>query len=121
MALFADDLIRGIIHTVRKSIRLNRVEKWPTIEAKVQRFRSEDTAPYGHRLRPVLDYSYEMNGETQYGSAYGIPTAEINKVADAADNVTTLRVRYDPANPAFSQMLSGDNPDLPFGIEYDYF
>lgn len=121
MGFFADDLVRGIIHTVRKSIRLNRFEKWPTIEAKVQRFRSEDTASFGHRLRPVLDYSYEVNGDTHYGSAYGIPTAEINQVGDAADNVTTLRVRYDPVNPAASQVLSGDNPELPFGIDYDYF
>ena len=121
MALFADDLVRGIIHTVRKARRLNQAEKWPTIEAQIQRFRSEDSAHSPRKLRPVLDYSYQVNGETQYGSAYGVPTAEINRVGDAADNVTTLRVRYDPDNPAVSQVLGGDNPELPFGIDYDYF
>jgi hypothetical protein len=121
MALFADDLVRGIIHTVRKAIRLRKAEKWPVVEAQIQRFRSEDTSAYGHRLRPVLDYSYEVNGDTQYGSAYGVPTGEINEAGEAADRLTTLRVRYDPENRAISRVLSGDNPELPFEMDHDYF
>jgi hypothetical protein len=74
---------------------------------------------------------YEVNGETHYGSATGFdaddsPTTGFNfedpptgaKCA-AMDATTTLRVRYDPADPMSSRILNRDNPTLPFEIDHD--
>jgi hypothetical protein len=116
---FIDDVIRMIARNVRRGIRLSRAAKWPVTEARVLRFRTEDGI--GHRLRPIVDYSYEVNRETQRGFATGFPVGhrEINQIGDSVDMLQTMRVRYDPIDPYSNRVLNEDNPNLPFEVDHD--
>jgi hypothetical protein len=66
-----------------------------------------------------LDYSYQVNGQTQAGSATGLPIEDdqINQIGDVVDSLPGLRVRYDPVNPEKSRILNEDNPRIPFKID----
>ena len=116
---FIDDVIRMVARNVRRGILLNRAAKWPAIDARIVRFRTEDGL--GHRLRPIVDYSYEVNSETQYGSATGSPVGhrEINQIGDSVDVLQSVRVRYNPVDPYTNRVLNEDNPHLPFEVDHD--
>jgi len=121
MALFADDLIRSIVRFVRREVRLRKAAKWQITEARIVRFRTMEGD--FHRLRPVLDFEYEINGEMQYGSAAGFSkgSREINELGDACEQLHSLKIRRDPSDPAVNQVLNDDNPALPFAIDHDTF
>jgi hypothetical protein len=63
-----------------------------------------------------VDYTYQVNGQTQDGSAPGLPIKDdrINQIGDVLDSLPALRVRYDPANPERRRILNEDNLGLPF-------
>lgn len=125
-----DNVIRSIARSIRRETRATSADRWPVIDAKISNF----SAPkVGERGRPSLLYTYEVNGETHYGSATGFDigdplTTGFNmgdpptKVKRAAmDAATTLHIRYDPADPMSSRILNRDNPTLPFEIDHDPF
>lgn len=115
--LFLDDLIRSIVHHVRRETRLRKANSWPTVDAAISRFTFFDDL--GHLVRPAVTFSYQVNGETFYGSAEGRPVnaGRVNQIGDAVDAISTLQVRYDPADPASSRLLNQDNPTIPFDID----
>jgi len=114
---FIDDVIRAIARNVRREVRIRKAAKWPTAVGKILRFRTIDGD--WHRLRPILDYEYEVNGQIEYGFTTGYSSKDINQVGDAVDALTELRIRFDPSDPYINRVLNEDNPKLPFAIDHD--
>jgi hypothetical protein len=124
---FLDSIIGSIMKSIRRESRANTAENWPIVDAKVSNFSAPKVGDQG---RPSLLYTYEVNGDTHYGSATGFdigdpphtgfnigdPPAPVNGAA--MDATTNLRVRYDPADPLSSRILNRDNPTLPFEIDH---
>ena len=127
---FIDRVIRSIARSICRESRAKSAVSWPVIDAKISRFSVPEV---GQRGRPSLLYTYEVNGETHYGSATGFDIEYPPKTGfdfgdtatrakrTAMDATTTLRVRYDPADPMSSRILNRDNPTLPFEIDHDPF
>jgi hypothetical protein len=69
---------------------------------------------------PLVDYTYQVNGQTQDGSATGLPIKDdqINQTGDVMDSLPALSIRYDPDNPQRSRILNEDNPLVPFKIDH---
>jgi hypothetical protein len=113
--LFLDNIVLGIICMVRRERRRKQALGWSVAAGTFTRF----TTSYGSPTLPLVDYTYEVNGETHDGSATGLPIKDdrINQIGDAVDSLPALRVRYDPGNPDRSQILNEDNPRVPFEID----
>jgi hypothetical protein len=120
MALFADDLIRMLVRTARRELRRRKASRWPCVQGDVVRFRTED-GKWHHQIRPVFDYTYMAGGEQQYGTARGCSyrQAMIDQIADEAEKYTTLKVRYNPADPVENYVFEEDIPGFPFAIDRD--
>lgn len=114
--LFLDDLVIGIVRMVRRESRRKQALGWSIADGKFTRF----TTSYGSPTLPLLDYSYQANGQTLDGSATGFPIKDdgINRIGDVIDSLPTVCVRYDPANPERSRILNEDNPRIPFEIDH---
>ena len=122
MALFADNLVVGIVRFVRRELRLGKIRKWPTTDAEIQRFRSIEGEWHG--LRPVIDYTYKLNGEQYHGSATGRSRGDgMMEMGDSIDAMiaarTLIHIRADPADPGDNYMLNGDNPGFAFHVDDD--
>jgi hypothetical protein len=115
---FLDSIIRSIARSVRVERRVENAEKWPTVDGKISRFILDSKS--GDHGRPQLTFSYEINGETFYGSAVGtsIELKQINQVPDAINGIGIVHVRYDPSDPGSSRLLNRDNPIIPFEIDH---
>jgi hypothetical protein len=115
---FLDSIIRSIVRSVRVERRVENAEKWPTVDGKISRFILDSKS--GDHGRPLLTFSYVINGETHYGSTAGtsIETKQINRVTDAINGIEILHVRYDPSDPGSSRLLNQDNPQIPFEIDH---
>ena len=113
--LFIDDLVVGMIRMVRRESRRKQALGWSIADGTLTRF----TTTYGTPTLPLVDYTYQVNGQTQDGSATGLPIKDdrINQIGDVLDSLPALRVRYDPANPERSRILNEDNPEIPFEID----
>jgi hypothetical protein len=114
---FIDDVIRTIARTVRREVRIRKAAKWPVAVAKILRFRTTDGD--WQRLRPVVDYQYEVNGQIQYGFTTGYSSKEINGVGDAVDALAELKIRFDTSDPYVNRVLNEDNPKLPFVVDHE--
>jgi len=113
---FLDDLIVSIIRTARRERRRRQALRWSVVDATVTRF----TTSYGSPTLPLVDYAYQVNGQTHDGSATGQPIKDgrINQIGDVIDSLSAVRVRYDPTNPERSRILNEDNPRIPFEIDH---
>jgi hypothetical protein len=116
MGLFLDSLVVSIIRTVRRGKRRGQALRWGVADGTFARF----TTSYGSPTLPLLDYVYQVNGQTHEGSATGFPIKDdrINQIGEVIDSLPTVRVRYDPANPEKSRILNEDNPRIPFEIDH---
>jgi hypothetical protein len=114
--LFVDSVIVSIIRAVRRQRRRSQALRWKIAEGKFTRF----TTSYGSPALPLLDYTFQVNGQTHDGSATGRPVEDdrINEIGDVIDSVSTVLVRYDPANPERNRILNEDNPRVPFEIDH---
>jgi hypothetical protein len=114
---FIDSIIRSIVRSVRGERRVENARSWPTVEGKISRFTLGNKS--GDRVHPLLTFSYEINGETFYGSAAGtsIELKQINQVTDAIHGIGIVHVRYDPSDLGSSCLLNGDNTGIPFEID----
>ena len=115
MALFADNVVVGIVRMVRRESRRRRALGWNIADGRLTRF----TTSYGSPTLPLLDYTYQVNGQSEDGSATGMPIRDerINQIGEVLDSLPALRIRYDPTNPRTSRLLNEDNPELPFEID----
>jgi len=113
---FIDDLVVSIVRYVRRESRRNEALRWSVADGKITRF----TTSYETPTLPLLDYSFEVNGQTQEGSATGCPIRDdrINQIGDAIDSLPSVLVRYDPSDPRRSRIVNEDNPRLPFQIDH---
>lgn len=111
---FLDSLISSIVKNVRREARLSRAAEWPTADARISRFSADEKGG-------DIVFSYEINGETEYGSARLYPASnnELDAAISAVNALQALRVRYDPGDPGSSCLLNRDNPEFPFGINQD--
>lgn len=114
--LFLDSLVGSIIRTVRRDRRRSQALRWSVTDGTFTRF----TTSFGSPTLPLLDYTYQVNGQTHVGSVTGLPIKDdrINQFGDVIDSLPTVRVRYDPANPERSRILNEDNPHIPFEIDH---
>ncbi|MGA8086301.1 MAG: hypothetical protein WCA10_03285 [Terracidiphilus sp.] len=98
---------------IRTERRAHEAEDWPLANAAVSRF-TTDPVLVG-RVRPVLVFSYSVNGETFYGSCVGYPVDETSgeTVQSAIMPINALHVRYDPGDPGMSRVLNRDNSGFP--------
>jgi hypothetical protein len=105
---FIDSLIASIVRTVRRERRRSQALRWSIADGTFTRFTTSDGSP----TLPLVDYTYQVNGETHDGSATGQPIKDdrINQIGDMIDSLPAVRVRYDPANPDRSRVLNEDNP-----------
>ena len=112
---FVDSLVIGIVRMVRRESRRKQAFGWDIADGKLTRF----TTSYESPTLPLVDYEYQVNGQTHAGSATGSPIEDdqINQIGDVIDSLPALRVRYDPANPERSRILNEDNPRIPFEID----
>ena len=115
MGLFLDSLVVLIIRTVRRGKRRGQALRWGVADGTFARF----TTSYGSPTLPLVDYTYQVNGQSHVGSATGLPINgdQVNKIGDVVDSFPTLHVRYDPADPEKSRILNEDNPHVPFEID----
>ncbi len=113
---FFDNVVRAIVKNVRREKRASTAENWPIVDAKVAQ-----SSCGGVSKRPVVTYSYAVNGETWYGTCVGhyLGDTEIEKARSALSAIPVFRVRYDPSDPAESRVLNRDNPKLPFQVNRD--
>lgn len=113
---FLDDLVASIVRSVRRERRRSQALRWSITDGTITRF----TTSYGFPTLPLLDYTYEVNGETHHGAATGNPIKEdrINDMGDVIDSFPAVRVRYDPNDPGRSRILNEDNPRIPFEIDH---
>jgi hypothetical protein len=113
---FLDSLVVGIVRMVRRESRRTQALRWSIADGTFTRF----TTSYGSPTLPLVDYTYEVNGQTYDGSATGLPIKDdrINQIGDVIDSLPTVRVRYDPASPEASRTLNEDNPRIPFEIDH---
>jgi hypothetical protein len=117
VGFFADDIVRGIYRAIQRSRRRNSALKWPIADATVTRFEAFDE--FWNAFRPVVSYSYQVNGATCYGVVKGtsINRELVDKVGDAVETLPGLSVRYDPNDGSLSRVLNEDNPKLPFWVD----
>lgn len=113
---FIDSVIGSIVRTMRRERRRSQALRWSIADGTFTRF----TTSYGSPTLPLVDYTYQVNGETHDGSATGQPIKDdrINQIGDVIDSLPTVRVRYDPGNPERSRILNEDNPRIPFEIDH---
>lgn len=113
---FIDDLVFSIVRYVRRESRRNEALRWSVADGKFTRF----TTSYEMPTLPLLDYTFEVNGQTQEGSATGcaIPDDRINQIGDIIDSLPGVLVRYDPSDPRRSRIMNEDNPRIPFEIDH---
>ena len=113
---FLDDLIVSIVGHVRRGSRRNQALRWSVADGKFTRF----TTSYGTPTLPLLDYTFEVNGQTQEASTTGrpIPDDRINQIGDTIDSLPGVMVRYDPSDPRRSRIMNEDNPGIPFEIDH---
>ncbi|MCU1247689.1 MAG: hypothetical protein JWQ49_718 [Edaphobacter sp.] len=90
---FIDDLVVGMIRMVRRESRRKQALGWSIADGTPTRF----TTTYGTPTLPLVDYMYQVNGQTQDGSATGLPIKDdrINQIGDVLDSLPALRVRYE--------------------------
>ena len=114
--LFLDSLVGSIIRAVRRERRRSQALRWSVADGAVTRF----TTSYGSPTLPLLDYTYQVNGQAHDGAATGMPIRDdgINQIGDVIDSLPAVRVRYDPTNPEKSRILNEDNPRIPFEIDH---
>src|SRR5580698_7457169 len=94
---FIDYLVVGIVRIVRRESRRSQALRWSIADGTVTRF----TTSYGSPTLPLVDYTYQVNGQSHVGSATGLPINgdQVNEIGDLFDSYPTLHVRYDPADP----------------------
>ena len=122
MAIFLDNLIVGIVETVRRERYLKKVSQWKIANGKILTFRTVDGEMYG--LRPVIDYEYEVGGIRHQGSATGDSIHDgMMQLGDRVDALIESKpeayIRYDPENPSRNCFLNDDNPGFLFAIDHD--
>ena len=121
MAVFADDFILMIARNLRRVTRMKKAAKSPIVDGRVLKFRTDEGD--FHRLRPVVEYEYDVNGENQYGFAVGfsLNVKGINQIGDRVEDLHHLKVRTSPVDPTISRLLNQDNPSLPFEVDHNAF
>ena len=117
MGFFFEYLIAAIVRFVRSELRLRQTVKWPVVVAIVHS--AQMTRGFSQKLHPVLGYSFVVNGESHYGSVTGMDL-EQDPIGKFVEEIKTLQVRYNPADPYICRILSVDNPNLRFEIDYDH-
>ncbi len=113
--LFLDDFVIWIIRIVRRMRRRKQALSWSVCSGTLTRV----TTSYGSPTLPLVDYTYQVSGQTQVGSAMGLPIKDdkVNQIGDVMDSLPSLLIRYDPANPERSRILNEVNPQIPFEID----
>ena len=113
---FVDSLIVSIIRGVRRERRRSQALRWSIADGRFTRF----TTSYESPTLPLVDYTFQVNGESHDGSATGLPIKDdqINRIGDVIDSLQVVRIRYDPNNPKRSRLLNEDNPRIPFQIDH---
>ena len=116
MGLFIDSIVASIARAVRRESRRSQALRWNIAEGAITRF----TTSYGWPTVPLLDYTYQADGQAHDSSATGssIRDDQINQIGDVIGSLATVRVRYDPAKPGRSRLLNEDNPRIPFEIDH---
>ena len=117
MAIFVDSIMRTAIKAFHQESRRKSASRWALAKATISKV-GVGTAP---ETRLHLPYTYEVGGETHYGSAVSMPFHAdiVNKARKSAESLTTLQIRYDSADPLESRVLNQDNPALPFEVDQD--
>ena len=115
---FFDTIIRFITRAVQSEHRVKLVATWPIVEGRISRFAVG--IGVGDHVRPILVYSYTIQGEEFYGSATGTWSGpeQMNQVKEAIKSVGIVHVRYNPSDPGSSRMLNPDNPEIPFEVDH---
>lgn len=112
-----DSAIRAIIRAVRRDSRQRESGEWQVARATVRGIGVRDAVWNG--FRPVVNYSFEVNGESFYGAVAGFEISRdyVDQVAEKVKSLEALWVRYDPADPYRNRVLGADNPSLPFEVD----
>jgi hypothetical protein len=100
---------------LRRKRRRAESLRWNLVDGKLTRFTTSGKIP----TRPLVDYAYQVDGQTHKGSAAGLPIedGQVNDIGDVMDALPLVRVRYNPAHPNKSRILNEDNPRIPFMID----
>lgn len=116
-AWFLDTFILWVVRIIRKRLRITRAQKWSIADGSVLRTRLVEDG--SSKYRPVADYSFELDGESYLGQAQGY-TQNNERAADLAEMISagsSLKIRYNPADPTKNLVLNGDNPRFPVAFE----
>jgi hypothetical protein len=115
---FLDSLVSSIVKKVRASSRVSTAEEWLIAEGRISKvdFSRRGTSSVAHLL-----FTYEVDGETHYGSAEGFPiSSEKEGIAqESVESLLSLRVRYNSADPLESRLLNEDNPKMRLEINHE--
>jgi hypothetical protein len=111
-----DSVLFGIVRMVRRESRRKQALGWNSAAGEFTRF----TTSYGSPTLPLVEYTYQVNGQTYAGSVTGMPIQDdrINQIGDVIDSLPAVAIRYDAANPERSRILNEDNPRIPFEIDH---
>ncbi|WP_058188967.1 DUF3592 domain-containing protein [Terracidiphilus gabretensis] len=112
---FLPEILAAIAGKLRRERRRAQSLRWHIANGTITRFTTDSGSP----TLPLVDYSYEVNGQTYDGSSTGMPIsdARINQVGETMDSLA-VRVRYNATHPEQSRILNEDNSEIPFEIDH---
>ncbi|MGB6827237.1 MAG: DUF3592 domain-containing protein [Terracidiphilus sp.] len=115
---FLDSVISSIIKKVRTNSRVSTAEDWLLAEGKVRELNFRER---GSSRVAYLNFTYEVDGETHYGSAEcsSINESQEGIATESTNALQTLVVRYNPADPLENRLLNEDNPKLRLSINHE--
>jgi hypothetical protein len=117
MAIFVDSIMRTAIKAFRQESRRKAASKWALARATITKV-GVGSAP---EIRLHVPYTYEVSGETHYGSTVSMPLDAdiVDNARKHTESLQALQIRYDSADPLESRALNQDNPALPFEVDQD--
>src|ERR1700737_885328 len=115
--------INGINRSLRQSGRekkLDAAKNWPTAQGEVNHWQvlnaDEDLATTGTPYQIEAGFHFKMNGE-YYGGYLRSVAMTHHEAETQSKGEPKVNVRYNPANPDETAMLTEDNGDnLPFRV-----
>jgi hypothetical protein len=118
--VFFIDGIRRWLRRRKREKKLGLARQWPAVQAEVNHWQvlnaDEDVATMGAPYQIEAGFHFTLNGE-YYGGYLRSVAMTLHEAESKAVGSPKVNIRYNPANPDETAVLSEDNRgNLPFGV-----
>ncbi len=118
--VFFIDGIRRWLRRSRREKKLKLAAQWPVAQAEINHWQvltaDEDAATMGAPQQIEAGFHFKLDGE-YYGGYLRSVAMGLHEAETKAQGSQKVNVRYNPANPDETAVLTEDNSgNLPFGI-----